>query len=223
MGHLHDIGILLKKDIVTELRRKHTLSSVLLYTGGTIVICYMSFRLTHQSIDSPVWNALFWILMWFTAFNTVSKSFLNERRERYIYYYTVVSPQAFIISKILYNIFFMLIPAGFGLFFFTFVMGNPIQDLPLFCFNLFLGIVSLCTSLTLVSGIAAQTSGGYTLAAVLGLPITVPILIMVLRISFNAVEGLGAEFVMSRILSLLAVDAIAVTASYLLFPYLWKM
>ena len=223
MGHIGHIGILLKKDIVTELRRKHTLSGVLLYTIGTIVICYMSFRMKHQAVDVPVWNALFWILMWFTAFNTVSKSFLNERRERYIYYYTVVSPQAFIISKILYNILFMLIPAGLGLLFFIIVMGNPIQDLPLFCLILLLGIVSLCAALTLVSGIAAQTSGGYTLAAVLGLPVTVPILMMVLRVSFNAVEGLGAELALNQIIGLLAVDVIAGAVSYLLFPYLWKM
>src|SRR5438874_2648520 len=97
---MKEIFILLKKDLLLELRQQHTFFGVLLYITSTIFVLYLS-------IDEPaadVWNGLFWVIQLFVCVNTVAKSFIQESKGRMLYFYSIASPVQFIIGKLLYNI-----------------------------------------------------------------------------------------------------------------------
>jgi len=154
--------------------------------------------------------------------NAVAKSFMQEPEGRQLYYYSIASPQAIILSKIIYNTLLMLFLAMVGFFFYTVVMGNPVQNLGLFIINLLLASIAFSTTLTMISGIASKTENSHTLMAILSFPVILPVLLIVIKVSKNALDGLDPSASYDEIITLIAVNAIVGTVSYLLFPYLWK-
>jgi heme exporter protein B len=219
---LKEIKSLIDKEIRLELRQKYALNGMILYVVSTVYICYLSFRLKSNQIDKITWNTLFWIILLFTATNAIAKSFTQERFGRLLYYYTLANPVAIIISKILYNTLLMLVLAlvGFGVY--AVVMGNPVGDIGMYLISIVLGAIGFASSLTMVAGIASKAENNATLMAILSFPIIIPMLIMLLKISKNALDGLDRGSSMDEVFTLLAIDAIVLVLSVILFPYLWR-
>ncbi len=134
-------------------------SGLALYLFSTVFIYYLSFNLQQNLITPLVWSALFWVTLLFTSVNTVAKSFIGEKKGEQIYYYSVASPIAIILSKIIYNFLLCLFlgrAAGFGLFIIFFT--NPIADVPIFVLSVVLTCMGFATSLTLLSAIASRAN-----------------------------------------------------------------
>lgn len=219
---MNEIKTLIWKEIALEWRQRYALSGMLLYVISTVFVCYLSFSLKRNFITPIVWNTLFWIILLFTAVNAIAKSFAQERHGRLLYYYTLTSPQAIIISKIIYNSLLMLLLAGIGFGFYVFVMGNPVADIGLYLISIALGAVGFSSVLTMVAGIASKAENSSTLMAVLSFPIILPMLLMTIRLAKNALDGLDRSVSLDEISTLLAIDAIVIVLSYILFPYLWR-
>lgn len=202
-----------------EWRSKYAFNGILLYVISTVFVCYLSFR---EISNAPTWNALFWIIMLFASVNAITKSFIQESKARQLYYYTLTSPQAIIISKIIYNIMLMLLLSVIALGFYTLVFKNPIGD-PLFYFlTVLLGSISFASVFTMISGIASKSGNGGALMAILSFPVVIPLLIVLIKLSKNAMDGLDRAVSWNEIGVLLGINVIVVTSSLLLFPYLWK-
>jgi len=58
--------------------------------------------------------------------------------------------------------------------------------------------------------------------AILSFPIVLPLLLVVIRVSKNAIIGISGEENLKHLLVLLSINVIVGTVSYLLFPYLWR-
>ena len=202
-----------------EWKQKYAFNGILLYVVSTVFICYLSFR---QIIDAPTWNALFWIILLFAAVNAVAKSFLQESRGRQLYMYTIVSAQALILSKIIYNIALLLIISLINLFFYSLFIGNLVQDMPMFILGLLLGSAGFASVLTMISAIASKAGSNTTMMAILSFPILIPMLITIIRFSKNAMDGLDASVNYQFMVMLLGLNVLVIALSFLLFPYLWR-
>jgi heme exporter protein B len=213
---------LLLKELTLELRRKSVISGLLLYLFSTAFICYLTFSLRQNQITPLVWSALFWITILFTVINTVAKSFIGEKKGRDIYYYSITSPEAIIISKVIYNFLLTLILSFTGFILFALLLKNPIVDLGLFSLVLALGAMGFSSSLTLLSGIAAKANNSHILMAVLSFPIVISVLLIVVKITKNCIDGLDRSVSTNDLLTLLAINCLVTAASYLLFPYIWR-
>ena len=219
---VRQLGALMRKEFLLEWRQRYALNGMLLYIVGAVFVCYLSFNARRGQLTPIVWNTLFWIILLFTAINAIAKSFVQERAGRQLYYYTLASPQQIIISKILYNTALMLVLALLGFSVYAFVLGNPVNDIPLYILTLVLGAIGFAASLTLVSGIASKAENPATLMAVLSFPVILPLLLMLLKISKNALDCLDRSVSWNEIGTVLAIDAIVLTLSWLLFPFLWR-
>ncbi|MEQ9438213.1 MAG: heme exporter protein CcmB [Cyclobacteriaceae bacterium] len=217
-----EIMLLLRKEVVLEWRQRYALNGILLYVVSAVFVCYLSFNLQSGRLQVVTWNALFWIIMLFAAVNAVAKSFVQERAGRAIYYYTVASPQGIILSKIIYNTLLLLLLATICLLVYIVVMGNPIQNGGLFALNLLLGAAGFSVTLTMVSSIASKANNHSSLMAILGFPVIIPILLMVIKVSKNALDGLALSVSYDEMIILVAINAIVIALSYILFPYLWR-
>jgi heme exporter protein B len=214
-----EIVQLLKREITLELKQRFALNAILLYVVSTVFVCYLSFK---TLVDVPTWNALFWIIILFTAVNATSKSFSTESRGRLLYYYTLASAQAIILSRIIYNALLMLVITLAGYFIYSLLIGNLVQDHPYFFLALALGSFGFSSILTLVAAIAAKTRQNSTLMAILSFPVVIPMLIVLIRFSKNAVDGLDHSIQSPYIFALLSINLIVVVLAYLLFPFLWR-
>ncbi|MDQ3292326.1 MAG: heme exporter protein CcmB [Bacteroidota bacterium] len=217
-----EVSYLVQKDFLLEWRQKYAFNGMLLYVGSTVFVCYLSFRLRFANLEVPVWNALFWIILLFTSVNAIAKSFIQENRGRLLYYYSLVSPQGIILAKIVYNAILMLVLALICYGFYAVVLGNPVQDNALFLATILIGALGFSTSLTMISSIAAKAANSSTLMAVLSFPVIIPMLLMLMKLSKNAIDGLDRSVSVDELLTLLGINLIVVSVSYILFPYLWR-
>lgn len=202
-----------------EWRSKYALNGILLYVVSTVFVCYLAFR---QITTAQTWNALFWIIMLFASVNAITKSFIQESRARQLYYYTIASPKAIIISKIIYNIFLMILLSLIALGFYSLVFNNPMGDPMFYLLSVFLGSISFAAVFTMISGIASKASNGGGLMAILSFPLIIPLLVVLIKFSKNAMDGLDRTVSYDEIGVILAINVIVITTSLLLFPYLWR-
>lgn len=217
-----EINTLIYKDLRLEWRQRYAINGIVLYLVSTVFICYLSFNAKQNQLNIPVWNALFWIILLFTAVNAVGKSFIQEPQERQIYYYTLVSPQGIILSKIIYNTLIMWLISVIGFAFYALVLGNPVQDWGLFVGNILLGSLGFSSVLTMVASIASKSANSTTLMAVLSFPVILPLLLLLIKVSKNALDGLSRSASYDELISIGAINVIVMVLSYILFPYLWR-
>lgn len=219
---MKEIGSLVWKDLKLEIRQRNTINTTVLYVISTVFLCYMSFMMRNSGIEPIVWNTLFWIILLFAAVNSVSNSFQKENTGRHLYYFQIANPGSIILAKIIYNFILLLVLAFLGYAIYLVLMGNPVQDHATYMLSLLLGALGFSGALTLVSGISNHTDNASGMMAVLSLPIILPIINMLVKLSKNALDGLEFSSNYDEILTLLGIDFIVITLSYLLFPYLWK-
>ena len=214
------VGQLIKKEFLLEFRQKSSLGGVLVYVIGTIFVSAMCFK---NHLDKPTWNALFWIITLFTSVTISGKSFLKETGGKDLFNYLHYSPQQFIISKIIYNMVFMLTLSLITFFFYAFFVKNQVENMSLFLMVLVLASTGLAGVLSLMSAIAAKANGNFAMMSILSFPVVLPLIIVVIRLSKQAVDGIEwAGVGYSFIAILAAINVLTLALSFLLFPYLWR-
>jgi heme exporter protein B len=213
-----EVKWLMYKDATLEWRSKFAINGILLYVVSTIFVCYQAFR----SLDPTTWNVLFWIILLFASINAMSRSFVQEPESRQLYYYTLVRPQAVILSKIIYNILLMVALSLIAYLFYNLIFQNPLADPLLYFIAIFLGSISFATVFTMISGISAKAGNNTTLMAVLSFPVIIPLLIVLTTLSNQAMMGAERSESLPELGVLIAINVITIAVSLLLFPYLWR-
>ncbi len=214
------ITVLLKKDILLELRQQHTFYSIILYIASTIFVLYLSMP---ESPEANVWNSLFWVIQLFVCVNTVAKSFLQESRGRMLYFYSITSPVEFIIAKLIFNIILMALMSMVSLILFFTFLDNPVADSLRFTGIVILGGTSISLMFTLMSAIAAKAQQNAALIAILGFPVILPILLLLMRLSKAAFAEIFREGAILQLAALVGLmDVLVIVLAVILFPFLWK-
>jgi heme exporter protein B len=217
---------LLQKEILIEWRSKYAFNGVLLYVVSTVFVCYMALHLSPGFKDSKgysiVWNVLFWIIMLFAAINAITKSFQTESRGRMLYYYSITDARAVILSKTLYNGLLMLILSVLTLLIYLLFFSNTIGDPFYYFVAVLLGSISFSTVFTMISAIASKAGNNSGLMAILSFPVIIPVILVLITLSKNAMDGIDASFNYQHIILLVAINIIVIVTSLLLFPYLWR-
>jgi heme exporter protein B len=211
---------LLKKEFLLEFRQKATFGGVLVYVAGTVFVSALCFK---GQLDKITWNALFWVITLFTSVTISSRSFQRETGGQALFNYLHYDPRLFIVSKILYNMVFMLCLSFITFFFYGFFIRNEVQNLPLFLLVLVLASTGLAGVLSLMSAIAGKASGNFALMSILSFPVLMPLILVIIRLSKQAVDGIewaGVGF--DLIVILCALNVLVIALAFLLFPYLWR-
>ena len=219
---IREIGVLIRKEFDLEIRNKVAIGGILLYVVTTVFLCYLSFR---ELQDTTVWNTLFWVILLFSALNTISKSFQTESRYRLLYLYTLVSPAAVILSKMIYNILLMGITALVTLLFYSLFLGtSPLEgaNAGMYLVALILGCAGFAGIFTMIAAIAAKTGNQLGIMAILGFPLILPLLLTLIGLSGIALRGLPWEYGTTELLILTGLNILIAALSYILFPYLWR-
>lgn len=213
---------LLKLEVLLDLRQKHALGGMVLYVVSSVYTCYLAVK---QGLGTSTWNALFWIILLFAAFNALARSFQREDHGRQLYLYTLAGARRVILARTVYNAATMVVLGLLSLFFYMLFLGTEAMEnvrMPDFLLAVVLGSIGFASVLTLISAIAARAGNGLGLMAILGFPLVLPMLLAVMRASKLALDGVGMAANAKYFLMLLAIDALTVAVSALLYPYLWR-
>ena len=211
---------LIKKELLLEFRQKATIGGVLVYIIGTVFVSALCFK---GKLDKPTWNALFWVITLFTSVTISGKSFFKETGGQALFNFLHYTPQQFIISKIIYNMLVMLCLSFITFFFYVFFIKNEVENMGLFVVILILASTGLAGVLSLMSAIASKASGNFAIMSILSFPVLLPIILVVIHLSKQAIDGiewagLGFDF----LVILTALNILTIALSFILFPYLWR-
>jgi heme exporter protein B len=225
MNGLREVYLLVKKDLLLEWRQKYALAGIILYVFSIVFVIYtvLSADNALASMEKKIWNILFWITILFTAVNAVVKSFSQESRQRYIYYYTVLDPRAVIIAKLIYNALMMLLLTIITMGIFFLMIGSPVHSYGIYFISLFMGATGFAFVLTMLSAVASKAGGNATLMAIISFPLLLPTIMLLQKLTrFAFVPFVELADISNHVFSLAALDGALVALSYILFPYLWR-
>ena len=215
---LQKIIALLKKDILLETRQQYSLYGILLYVISTIFVIYLSMG----QPEDKVWNGLFWITQLFVCVNAVAKSFLQENKDRLLYFYSIAGAKDFIISKLLFNLLLMIVMSLLSFAAFTLLLGNPLNNVLQFLGITILGGASISLVFTFLAAIAGKAQQSAALMAIMGFPIIIPQILILMKITTTAFSAIILEGWWFLVFSLVGLDFLVVALAVILFPFLWK-
>ena len=209
---------LLKKDILLETRQQYSLYGILLYVISTIFVIYLSMG----QPEDRVWNGLFWITQLFVCVNAVAKSFLQENKDRLLYFYSIAGAKDFIISKLLFNLLLMIVMSLLSFAAFTLLLGNPLNNILQFLGITILGGASISLVFTFLAAIAGKAQQSAALMAIMGFPIIIPQILILMKITTTSFSAIILEGWWFLVFSLVGLDFLVMTLAVILFPFLWK-
>jgi heme exporter protein B len=209
---------LIRRDILLELRQPQVISGIILHALGSVWIAYLAFK---GIIPTNTWNSLLWIILLFSAVHSSNRAFGSDSGGRKLYYYTLADARHIILAKIIYNILLILTLSAITSMVFLLFNGNPILHPLRFILALLLASIGLAGILTFTSAIASQEARNFSLMAILSLPLTAPLLLLVIRLSTSAIQPTVASNLSAMVLALLLLDILCITLAWILFPYLW--
>ena len=209
---------LLRKEFLLEFRQRYAISGIVLYVFSMIFVVYIA----SIKVQPPVWNVLFWLIVLFASINAVVKSFVQESGARQLYYYQIADPVLLLLAKIIYNTLLLLVLSSLAFGAYSVVAGNPVKDAGLFALVLLLGSLGFSIAFTFIASIAAKANNSATLMAILSFPVILPILLTLVRLSQIALRLIQDTSYKRDIINLLAIDAILITLTFVLFPFIWK-
>ena len=209
---------LIKKDFLLETRHQHSFYAIVLYVISTTFVVYLAMG----NPEEQVWNGLFWIVQLFVCINAVAKSFLAESQGRMLYYFSIVHPRNFIVAKLLYNLVLMAIMTALSLLIFIIFLENPFAYLYKFIAISFLGSIGLSLVFTFLAAIAAKAKQQASLMAIMGLPVIIPQLLLLMKISVVAFSKVVQNDLWQMVAMLVLLDVMVVALAIILFNYLWK-
>jgi heme exporter protein B len=215
----NQFSTLVRKEFLLEFRQKSTLAGILVYIVATVFISALSFK---KIIHPTVWNALFWTIFMFISVNVSSKSFMQETKGKALFNYLYYNPRQFILSKIVYNMLLMAVLSLLTFFFYSWFVGNMVQDLGMFLLTLVFSSSAFSGVLSLMSAIASKANNNISLMAILSFPVLMPLLLVSVKLSKHAIDGLAWSVSYKYLLILVMLNFVVVALATLLFNYLWK-
>ena len=209
---------IIKKDFDIEIRQRYAIAGIFLFAITTAYFIYKAFN----NLTALEWNILVWIIVLFAGLNAIVKSFVQERRETYLYYYTLFGPLEIIVAKLIYNYIFTIFLTLIVLFTFVILFGNPIKDYPLFIKGLLLGVLGISSIFTFVSSVSGSGSSNGTMMSILSLPLVLPGVLLMERITAVAMRLMQDTAIAKDLYILASIDLLIIGMIVLIFPALWK-
>lgn len=215
---LTNLYTLIKKEFDLEFRQSHALWGVLLFAACTVFIVFKGFN----TLGAFQWNVLLWIIVIFSGINAVAKSFVQENKETYLYYYTLFDPLELILAKLIYNFIFMMVIITLVVVLLTVFTIGPIIDWSLFIQGAVLGALGLACIFTFIAALSGIDRGGTTIMSVMALPLVLPVILLLIKITAVSMQLMADTSIGSDLMILAAIDLMICALMLLLFPIIWR-
>jgi heme exporter protein B len=210
-----------EKDFKLELRSRYAINMLLMFVLAVIALVLIA--IGQEPLNSNVQAALLWIVVLFAAALGLGRSFVSEEDRGTILILRLnVPPSRVFFGKLLFNFFLMLVVELVALVAFVLLLGLTIVDLWLLIGLVVLGALGLAGATTLLAAIIARAANRGPLMPVLAFPLLIPLLLSVINISVSALEGGGWTAARPDILTLIGFTGAMISASVILFDYVWQ-
>lgn len=213
---------LFRKDWQSELRTRYAINALAMFI--LITISVILFSIGNEKITEYLTGGLLWVVIFFSAMSGLSRAFVSEEeRGTTMTLHLIASPSTIFSGKLIFNLLLvflmnLVITFLFYILFESFVINN----LLLFAIAFFLGNIGIAVSSTIIAAIISKASSKGTLYPVLSFPILLPLILILLELTKFSMDGNSIDSSLVEIFVLVCYDVIMLTASYMLFDFIWK-
>lgn len=213
---------LLLKDLRSELRTRYAINALAMFIIVAISVILLS--VGNEKISTALNGGLFWVVIFFTAMSGLSRAFVSEEeRGTTLALQLAAAPSTVFSGKLIFNIVLVfamntVIAILYSAIFQAFVIQNFLLFLTSFVF----GNIGLAVSSTIIAAIIAKAGAKGTLYPVLSFPILLPLILTSVQLTLFAIDGISFERAKFELAIVVSYDVIMLTASYMLFDFIWK-
>ena len=209
------------KDMRLELRSRYALNAILMFAITTLAV--VSFSLGQSGLSPKLLSALFWIVMFFSAMSGLAHVFIREEETgTALALRLMADPDPVYIGKLAFNFSLLTTMAVVVTPLFFIFTDAPAEHIISFLPVLALGVIGLSGATTLVAAIISRASVKGALFAVLSFPILMPLLIALVAATEKVFGGSGLGEAFAELQFLFAYAVVMITASLLLFKFVWQ-
>lgn len=207
------------KDLLSEMRTKETISSVLVFTLLVIVVFNFAFG-SSPVLMKQIAPGVLWVTFTFAGVLSLNRAFIIEKEDASFEGLMAcpVSRDIIYFGKAISSLIFMLIVEVIALPVFAFLFNLPVLSLAVATITL-LSTIGFVAVGTLFSAMAVNTKARELVLPILFLPVVSPVVISAVRGSGLAISGEPWSSLTSWFEIIVAFDAIFVIASFLVFSY----
>jgi heme exporter protein B len=213
---------LFQKDFHSELRTRYAVNSLAMFI--LVALSVILFSIGNERISEALTGGLFWVVIFFTAMSGLARVFVSEEeRGTSLTLQLIAAPSTVLSGKLLFNLILVftmniIITLLYSALFEEFVIRNFF----LFILAFFFGNIGIAVSSTIIAAIIAKAGSKGTLYPVLSFPILLPLIITSVKLTLYAIEGNSLTSSSVELLIIICYDIIMVSASYMLFDFIWK-
>jgi heme exporter protein B len=222
MNFFKVIGSIAWKDLISEIRSRENISSMLFFALAIILIFSFSFSMNLQAAKDLM-PGLIWVAFAFSGILGLGKSFTVELQNDCLEYLQMspTPPGTIYLGKLAANLVFMLI-AEILLFplFVIFFNLDVVEKLPLLLLIFLAGTLGLSSLGTLFSAMTVQIRAREVMLPILLLPLAVPVMIGSVEATRGVLNGDPIELFRQWIDLLVVFDAIFTIISFWVFDFI---
>lgn len=210
-----------QKDVKQEFKTRFAINAIILFAVVTLVA--ISFSVGVFSISFEIKSALLWIILFFSSMTALSHIFIREEETHTAETLKLISdPINVYIGKLMFNFLLLLILEIILIPLFYVLMDFHVENIRIFLTIVFLGSIGLSAGATMIAAIISKASTKGALFAILSFPIMLPVIIAGINGTKIAVSNNGFDSAMGEIQMLFAYSVVVITASILLFDFVWN-
>ncbi|MDX1530337.1 MAG: heme exporter protein CcmB [Rhodothermales bacterium] len=223
MDWLHGAWAVFLKDLRLELRTRYAVNALLLFVASSLLL--VVFAVGGTGVSPEVAAALLWTVIVFAAAVGLGRAFVAEEERGTVLLLRMHLRGSMVYGgKLLFNVLLVGVMNALAAVGFVVVLGLSVAAPGLLALTLVLGALGLAGATTLLSALIARTSSRGPLLAVLAFPLLVPLLLSAVRVTRRALLPPLAPWAASvdDLVALGAYAGAVITASVLLFDYVWN-
>lgn len=218
---LAETAAIFAKDWKSEARTRYALNTLGLFAVTTLVLVSVGLGpLGVSTAGAQVLPFLLWIVLLFAASAGLPRAFVHEEETHTATALRLAArPSAVFWGKLAFGLSLTWALELLVAPLFLAMVQLPVRSPGLFVSGLAAGGFGLAAASTVIAAIIGQARGRSTLFAVLSFPILIPLLLLVVEVTRNAVGGQPAEMPLRQ---LLLYDGVVAVAGAMLFPAIWN-
>lgn len=221
MNFFNVISWIVWKDLLSELRSRESISSMLFFALSVILIFGFSFSMEQEAIDTLIAGVI-WVAFGFTGIIGLGKSFTIELQNDCLDALQIspIPKGAIYLGKLMANLLFILIVELILLPLFVIFFNIEILDkLPLLLVIIVAGTLGLSAIGTFLSALTVQVRAREVMFPILLLPLAVPVFIAAVEATRSVLNGEPLAFYQRWIELLVVYDVIFVVLSFWIIEF----
>jgi heme exporter protein B len=209
-----------EKDFKLELRSRYAINMLLMFVLAVIALVLIA--VGREPLSIHIEAALMWVVVLFAAALGMGRSFVSEEERGTMLILRLNVPAGRVYAgKLLFNFLLMVVVEIVAVLAFVFLLSIQVGSWLLLIAVLVLGALGLAGATTLLAAIIARAANRGPLMPVLAFPLLIPLLITVVNGSVVALEGGGWNAASGDLLTLVGYTGAVISASTILFDFVW--